>query len=239
MVVALPPGARVLEVGCGTGFLLARLAAERPDLAFTGLEPIGPGFAAFAGTLARIKAAHGNVAIHHDGIETFTDTQGFDLIFSVNVFEHVADWRLAIDNAVGLLVPQGQMVILCPNYAIPYEPHFRIPIIGTPALTRRIFARTIDRIEAEATGLWQSLNFISVPALRRHCRRRGHALRFDGSVLPDMLARLDTDPEFARRQVAIAGIARLLDRIGVVALLHRLPAAASPYMKAVLARRSG
>ena len=49
-----------------------------------------------------------------------------------------------------------------------------------------------------------------------------------------MLLRLDTDPEFAKRQARIAGFARLLNRIGIVALLRRLP----PYMKAVLTRRS-
>lgn len=53
-----------------------------------------------------------------------------------------------------------------------------------------------------------------------------------------MLLRLDTDPEFAKRQARIAGFARLLNRIGIVALLRRLPPAASPYMKAVLTRRS-
>lgn len=239
MLASLPSGSKVLEVGCGTGFLLACLATERPDLSFTGLEPIGPGFAAFAATLDRIKQAYHNISVHHDGIETFASDERFDLIFSVNVFEHVLDWRKATDTAMGLLKPGGQMVILCPNYAVPYEPHFRIPIIGTPALTRRIFSRTIDRIEQESPGLWRSLNFISVPALRRHCRTRSHALRFDGSVLPDMLARLETDPEFAKRQAAIAGLARLLKRIGFFALLQRLPAATSPYMKAVLTCRSG
>ncbi|MBC2836288.1 class I SAM-dependent methyltransferase [Paragemmobacter straminiformis] len=238
LIAALPAGARVLEVGCGTGFLLARMAAMRPDLGFTGLEPIGPGFAAFADTLARIKAAQTNVAIYHDGIETFSDARGFDLVFSVNVFEHVADWRQAVDNGMALLVTGGRKVILCPNYAIPYEPHFRIPIIGTPALTRRLFSRSIARIEAQSPGLWQSLNFISLPALRRHCRQNGHDIRFDANILPDMLLRLDTDPEFAQRQARIAGVARLLNRIGIVALLRRLPPVASPYMKAVLTRRS-
>src|SRR5690606_10858837 len=34
----LPAAATVLDAGCGTGGLLARLAAARPDLALAGLE---------------------------------------------------------------------------------------------------------------------------------------------------------------------------------------------------------
>lgn len=34
-----PPGGRVLEIGCGTGNVLARVARARPDVALTGLDP--------------------------------------------------------------------------------------------------------------------------------------------------------------------------------------------------------
>lgn len=241
-IMALPAGARVLEVGCGTGYLLATLSSLRPDLTFTGLEPIGHGFAAFEGTLSRIESAYPNLTIHRKGIEDFDRPVGvapFDLVFSVNVFEHVADWRGAVLVAAGLLAPTGKVVILCPNYAVPYESHFRIPILLTPALTRRAFARHIERVEREtgAHGLWLSLNFITVPALRRHCVAHGLEVRFDTAIMSRMLERLDTDPEFARRQAVVAGIARLLSRLGAGWLLQRIPAAFSPYMKVIVRPR--
>jgi ubiquinone/menaquinone biosynthesis C-methylase UbiE len=34
-----PPGGRVLEIGCGTGNVLVRMARARPDVALTGLDP--------------------------------------------------------------------------------------------------------------------------------------------------------------------------------------------------------
>ena len=40
----LPAGAHVLEVGCGSGLLLAQLSSEFPSLSFEGIEPLGPGF---------------------------------------------------------------------------------------------------------------------------------------------------------------------------------------------------
>src|SRR5215218_8482643 len=36
---ALAPGHRVLEIGCGTGAVLALIAESHPDVALTGLDP--------------------------------------------------------------------------------------------------------------------------------------------------------------------------------------------------------
>jgi len=237
----LPEGARLLEIGCGTGYLLAQLSSRRPDIALTGLEPIGKGFAKFETTLTSIESAFSNLKIHRLPIERFSPAEaeaGFDLIISVNVFEHLDDWREATDRALALLKPGGRMIVLCPNYSVPYESHFGIPIVFSPAVTRRLFDRRIRQVEkqADADGLWLSLNFITAPALQRHCRGRQIALEFDRDVMARMLERLDTDPEFAARQATVAGIARLLRRLGLGRLLSWLPPAFSPYMKAVLHR---
>jgi SAM-dependent methyltransferase len=235
----LPAGARVLEIGCGTGCLLARLSILRPDLAFTGLEPIGKGFAKFEDAIGRVAAAHPSIRIHRTPIERFTPdpgARGFDLIFSVNVFEHLDDWRGTLARSVALLAPGGRILVLCPNYAFPYESHFGIPIIVGPGVTRRLFRRRIDHLERvlDASSLWDSLNFITVGAFRRECRAQGLEVAFDRQIMTRMLARLDTDAEFAARQGAMARIARVLARAGAGRLLEILPADLGPYMKAIV-----
>lgn len=240
---ALPDGARVLEIGCGTGVLLAELVRMHPQLSFAGVEPIGSGFSPFAAVLDRIEASHPGLEIHRGRIEDMQEDRGqvpFDLIFSVNVFEHLDDWRRGLDAAMALLAPGGRHVILCPNHALPYESHFNIPLIGGPGLSRRLFARRIARIEAEndAEGLWASLNFIASGELARHCGARGHEIRFDTGIMGRMLARLDADADFAKRQSSLGGVARLLDRVGIARLFKALPAGASPYLRAEIRQRS-
>ncbi len=62
----LPPGARVAEIGCGSGRFLARLAAFRPDLRLVGVDPTRSFLATLPwgveraqGTLERIPLATG------------------------------------------------------------------------------------------------------------------------------------------------------------------------------------
>jgi SAM-dependent methyltransferase len=243
-VAALPPGARVLEIGCGAGYLLRMLARRHPALSFEGVEPIGPGFTQFDRPLGLVAAATPNIVVHRAAIESFGSAEAggaYDLIFSVNVFEHLGDWRAGVDRACALLAPGGEMMILCPNYAVPYEPHFRLPLLGGPRLARRLFARRIARIEREnaADGLWRSLNFISVPALRRHCDRRGWRVAFDGAILGEMVERLTEDAQLAARQPGLARAASLLRRAGLAAALRRVPPALSPYMRATVSAPGG
>ncbi|SDY41898.1 Cyclopropane fatty-acyl-phospholipid synthase [Jannaschia faecimaris] len=234
---ALPAGARVLEIGCGTGFLLARLLELRPDLQLVGLEPIGGGFASFEQTLDRITTAFPSLTIHRIPVEDFgssPDVAAFDFVFSLNVFEHLQDWRRAVNRVAALLAPQGQMLVLCPNYLVPYEPHFGIPTLYSADLAKKVFARRIAQVEqvTNSAGLWESINFISVPAFRRHCRAMTLDVTFERGMLAKMLDRLGTDPEFAARQAGIAGIARLFRALGGIWLSRRLPPDLDPYMKA-------
>jgi SAM-dependent methyltransferase len=229
-------GGHVLEVGSGTGYLLTALARQNPGLHFEGLEPIGSGFEQFDGTLSRIKDATKNLTIHRAGIEDhgLGDVGRFDLIFSVNVFEHLPDWRRGLDRMMALLADGGRCVILCPNYAVPYEPHFSIPLLGRPGPTRRIFSARIEAIETRtgSPGLWDSLNFVTIPELQSHAKRSRYSVEFDRSILSRMFRRIEEDPEFADRQKALAPLVRTFNLLGLSTFLARLPPVLQPYMKA-------
>ena len=204
-----------LEIGSGPGLLLGRLQKHFPACRFEGLEPVGSGFAKTEAPLA-IIAARAGLTIHRTAYEDFRPTSAFDFIFSINVFEHVADWRDYLTRAHGWLAPGGVAVILCPNYAFPWEPHFRLPIVGGKALTHAVFARAITAYERDHdyAGLWASLNFVTKRQVLSYARTAGLRVASDERIMRRMFARLFTDPAFAARQRALAGTAKLFYRLG-------------------------
>jgi SAM-dependent methyltransferase len=214
-------GLACLEVGTGPGLLLAKLTAAFPDCTFEGIEPIGSGFSKTEAPLAEVVRLTG-ITVHRCGYEQFAPGRSYDLIYSVNVFEHVRDWRHYLTWAHGLLAPQGRALILCPNYAFPWEPHFRIPTVINKAITQRLFAQTIAAYERDHdyAGLWASLNYVTKREVLRYARAAGLHVASDETVMRRMFQRLFTDPAFASRQRALAGLAKLFYRLGITRILE-------------------
>jgi hypothetical protein len=116
---------------------------------------------------------------------------------------------------------------VCPNYAFPYEPHFYLLLVPfVPSLTRLLLPKRITR-----TGLWESLNFVTARQVRRWARRAGVEVRFDRGVLAEAVERFLADPVFAERHAGLGRVVRLLQRLGVVPLLRRLPTGAVSPMR--------
>ena len=234
----LPDGANILEVGSGTGYLAALVSNARPTCRVHAIEPVGSGFSAFEHAMKLIANDYPNVDFSRTTAENFDPgSKKFDLIFSVNVFEHIDNWPSSFEHLCTLLKPTGQMIILCPNYTVPYESHFGIPILGSPKLTRRLFAKRIATVEKthDAAGLWNSLNFIKSTQLSEQSRKSGAEVEFDRAIMTRMFRRLLTDPQFSERQGAIASVAKLAFRLGAGGLLCKLPVRFAPYMKAHVA----
>jgi len=232
-------GLRCLEIGSGPGLLLGRLQSQFPECRFEGIEPVGSGFGKTEAPLA-IIAARANLAIHRCGYEQFQGENTYDIIFSINVFEHVASWRDYLTRTYTWLSAGGSSIALCPNYAFPWEPHFRIPIVLNKPTTHRLFARTIAAYERDHdyAGLWASLNFVRKHEVLAFARAANLDLRCDEAVMRRMFARLFTDPAFATRQRRLAALAKLLYRIGLTRVME-WPAVRlfAPFMALSLTKR--
>lgn len=224
----------VLEVGCGSGILLSMLASEFKNLDFEGLEPFGDGFSSLA-TLNKIVKNTG-VDILGESYESFSTNKRFDLIFCVNVFEHLKDWRQFLCWASELLSKNGKLVVLCPNYSFPYESHFGIPIIYNKNITYRIFQQSIAHRELSQNveGLWKSLNFVKKSDVLKFIDSKVKDTKLkvidDTNIFNDMVERLTTDIEFQKRQRLVGRMAIFLQRIGALKLLNFFPGYL-PYMK--------
>jgi len=95
------PGTRVLDVGCGTGELLARLG--RAGAIAVGVDP-APDMVAHA------RAHHsGAIAREGDAEHLPFDDGRFDVVLAVNALQLADDVRSALTEAARVLVPGGRV----------------------------------------------------------------------------------------------------------------------------------
>lgn len=203
----LPPGAALLDAGCGTGGLLARLQAARPDLVLSGLE-----YDAEAAALARGKTGLPVVTGSVNAMP-FPDA-AFAAIVSADVLCHGGvDEAAALSEFRRCLQPGGLLLLNLPAYqwmASAHDRHVHNVRRYTAGRARRLLADAgfatvsagywngllfplmlLHRLVAgQGTGAsdvqpfpaWQDRLFFSATACERRLARAGLALPFGGSV---------------------------------------------------------
>ena len=132
---ALPPGARILDVGCGS----LGLRGLEPELEITGVDiaprPDYPGPFVQADASERLPFGDGE----------------FDLVYCSSVIEHVPPARRAAFAAEIRRVGRGWMV-QTPARSFPLEPHALLPFAHwLPVALRRPYWRL------GATGGWEEI----------------------------------------------------------------------------------
>lgn len=224
----------ILEVGCGSGILLSMLTEDYPEHKFSGIEPFFEGFDQLKKLNSFVKNIGVNLSI--ESYEKHSPNKKYDLIYCVNVFEHVKDWRHFICWASANLNHSGTFLVLCPNYGFPYESHFQIPVIVNKNLTYKIFKKHIQNFEKknDYIGMWESINFVKKKEVQKFINQKKKFLNFemndDINIIDNILNRVKHDQEFRKRQSFIGKIAVLLKKIGILSLIKLTPNYI-PYMK--------
>ena len=223
---SLQPKSTVLEIGSGPCILISQLSYSFPAHSFTGIEPIGPGFDSFRESLNKLKRNF-SFDLFEMGYEEFekkTDEK-FDFIFLINVFEHLPNWIDFLRFVKLRLKPNGRCVILCPNYSFPYEPHFRVPILFNKMLTFNLFQKYIKKFESNESsfGLWASLNFVKLRQVIKETNNLDLLLTINNQITNDLINRLITDAEFAKRQKHIGKLAKIVHKTRLLSLLNKYP----------------
>lgn len=222
----LAPGLRLLEIGSGSGLLAGFLSQQGFDI--VGLEPgAGPGFSHMRRMFDIVKAhLQSDFDLTRASVtELSPDKHGqFDLIFSVNVLEHIPPIAEGFRAMASVLAPTGKMLHTCPNYSVPYEPHFAIPLVpGSPALSKAIFLK--PEMEERLPGIWEDLNWISVGLVRKFARDNGLVVTFEKGAMADALRRLSRDEVFASRHgLFLQNVSAVMDKLGLLSLIELLPA---------------
>ena len=106
----------VLDVGCGTGEITARLAETYPEATFTGIDLEEPHLArararcAPFGDRTKFEVADAQALPYGDG--------AFDYVVCRHVLQAVADAARAIAEILRVLKPGGRMHLLCEDYGM-------------------------------------------------------------------------------------------------------------------------
>jgi 2-polyprenyl-3-methyl-5-hydroxy-6-metoxy-1,4-benzoquinol methylase len=231
----------ILEVGCGSGILMSMLIEEHPEHNFFGIEPFLDGFDQLKILNSLVKNM--GVNLSNESYEKHVPESKYDLIYCINVFEHVKDWQHFIRWASSNLNNGGTFLILCPNYGFPYESHFQIPVIFNKDLTYKIFKKHIKNFEKKNDfhGMWNSINFVKKKSIRKFVNQNTKSLKFkindDISIIDSMLSRVTHDFEFRKRQNFIGFVAVIFKKIGLFNLIKLAPNYI-PYMKISFVKKS-
>jgi SAM-dependent methyltransferase len=212
-------GTRMLEIGGGVGLVYAVLRSQ--GLEIISLEPGNEGFGDRhqAGLRLLHELEVNSQGWLKQGIENFSPgEQEFTLIFSHFVLEHLPDLDRAFAVMSGMLSTSGLMIHCCPNYAVPFEPHYNMLLIPfRPELTAFL------RPGLRARDLWQGLNFITAKEVAGLCARYGLQPEFERGMSARAFERVLADPLFSSRKQGFTGLAAVLQKTGVLRLLRSLP----------------
>lgn len=212
-------GKRVLEVGAGIGLQTCYLLNAGVNI--ESVEPEGVGFDNNHLLIEHIsrKAALQPIPIHAIGAEALDPAVHgkFDVIFSLNVLEHIAELEDAIAAMARVLAPGGIMIHDCPNYVAPYEPHYGIPLM--PFAPQNTFWAGARRAEP----VWRSLNFITANRLVRTAAANGLKVDFNRGLMAAAFDRILTDDVFATRHSHLKMAAQAMSATGLLWLLRQAP----------------
>ena len=111
-----PKGARVLDAGCGTGEITARLAAKFPTVSFVGLDLEEPHLetarARSAAFGSRVRFERGDV------LSLGYSDSTFDLAVSRHVLQALPDAQRALREMVRVLKPGGRVHLIAEDYGM-------------------------------------------------------------------------------------------------------------------------
>lgn len=105
----LADGQSILELGCGWGSLSLFMAERYPNAQITSVSNSASQRAHIEGEAA--KRGLNNLRVITADMNAFEPEETFDRVVSVEMFEHMANWRALLSHVRGWLKPEGKLFI--------------------------------------------------------------------------------------------------------------------------------
>jgi ubiquinone/menaquinone biosynthesis C-methylase UbiE len=137
----LPPGARVLEIGCGAGYG-TRLILDRFGAGHIDAVDLDPAMVARANR--RLARYADRVALYVGDASNLrvalgADDASYDAVFDFAIIHHIEDWRAAIAEIARVLRPGGSF----------YFDEVTAHALARPTYRRLFVHPTVDRFAAD------------------------------------------------------------------------------------------
>jgi len=200
------------------------------------VEPLGPGFGFYTGLQNHVldicRKMGSDVHVIREPAEQISARERYDFSYTINALEHMRDPYLAVDAMYRALRPGRSLLAHCPNYNVPFEPHFGILLLTrSKALNKWLYRSVVGKDQV----LWDEMNFIGYTDLRRHVAARGYDFAFSRMIFEESFERVLCDHTFAERMPSIfVTIGRLLKRFHLLDKLHHWPVALQTPMEVVI-----
>lgn len=134
------PGARYLEVGCGTGRFTVPVAAHGVDL--TAVDISDEMLATTRGKLQATPAVKQEVRLLKvDARESGFPAESYDVVFSFNVINHVPEYERLITEVARVLKPGGCLVVGYPSLWSVYLPYAMLVNLTRRSIRRGVYTR--------------------------------------------------------------------------------------------------
>ena len=105
----LANGQDILELGCGWGALSLAMARAFPAARITAVSNSAPQRAYIEGVA--VAEGMGNLRVITADMNDFAPDAKFDRVVSVEMFEHMANWRRLLERVRGWLRPDGRLFL--------------------------------------------------------------------------------------------------------------------------------
>ena len=105
----LADGRRILELGCGWGSLTLWMAEHYPNARITAVSNSASQRAYIESVCA--ARGFGNVRVITADMNVFNTDETFDRVVSVEMFEHMANWRALLTRVHNWLLPEGRLFL--------------------------------------------------------------------------------------------------------------------------------
>jgi len=161
---------RLLEIGCGTGFVLSGFQAAFPHLVLSGSELFGEG-------LVFADQRMPDVTLLQMDARRIPYEREFDVIGAFDVIEHIEDDELVLSQMFRATKPGGGIIITVPQH------QFLWSVVDEHAFHKRRYSwkDLVSKVERAGFHVIRTTSFVSLllPLLlvsrrRRHMTRANH-----------------------------------------------------------------